>query len=126
MRGALYPVGSNELFGGALDVTIHRSSSSALDSDSTSLPFAGAAAEHLFEADSGEQALEITRETSIDLVVMDYRMNRLNSLDAAKNLRGILGYEHVPVILVTSENFPGDCEQTPAPYVDGYIRHYPE
>jgi len=76
---------------------------------------------YMFEADSGEQALEVARETSIDLVVMDYRLNRMSGLDIAKSLRDISGYEHVPIILITSENFPGDCEQTPAPFVNGYI-----
>jgi CheY-like chemotaxis protein len=76
---------------------------------------------HMFEADSGEQALEVARETSTDLVVMDYRLNRLNGLDVARSLRDISGYENVPIILITSENFPGDCKQTPAPFVDGYI-----
>jgi len=76
---------------------------------------------HMFEANSGEHALEIARETPLDLVVMDYRMNRLNGLDTAKSLREISGHELVPIILITSETFPGDCEQTPVPHVDGYI-----
>ena len=76
---------------------------------------------HLLEAESGERALEIARETAVDLVVMDYRMNRLNGLDTSKGLREIPGYEDVPIILITSEEFPGDCQQTPAPYVDGYV-----
>lgn len=76
---------------------------------------------HIFEAHSGEHALEIARETLFALVVMDYRMNRLNGLDTSKKLREISGYERVPVILMTSETFPGDCEQTPVPYVDGYV-----
>ena len=75
----------------------------------------------LFEADSGEQALEVARDTPFDLVIMDYRMQRLNGLDATRQLREIPGCEQVPVILITSENFPGDCEETPAPYVDGYV-----
>ena len=75
----------------------------------------------LFEADSGEQALEMARATPLDLVVMDYRMNHLDGLDTSRHLREISGYEQVPVILITSESFPGDCEQTPAPHVDGYI-----
>jgi two-component system chemotaxis response regulator CheY len=76
---------------------------------------------HLFEADCGDQAIEIARETPLDLVVMDYRMNRVNGLDTARDLREISGYESVPIILITSENFPGDCAQTPVPYVTGYI-----
>jgi two-component system chemotaxis response regulator CheY len=75
----------------------------------------------LFEADSGERALEIARDTPLDLVVMDYRMNRLDGLDASRCLREISGYERVPIILITSEDFPGNCADTPAPYVNGYI-----
>lgn len=75
----------------------------------------------LFEADSGERALEVARDTPVDLVIMDYRMHRLNGLDTSRQLRDIPGYEQVPVILITSENFPGDCRETPAPHVDGYV-----
>jgi CheY-like chemotaxis protein len=75
----------------------------------------------MFEAERGEDALELAREASIDLVVMDYRMDRLDGLDTSKQLREIPGCESVPIILITSEEFPGDCEQTPAPHVDGYI-----
>lgn len=75
----------------------------------------------LYEAVSGEQALEIARETPLDLVVMDYRMNHLDGIDTSRHLREISGYERVPVILVTSEDFPGDCGHTPVPYVSGYI-----
>lgn len=75
----------------------------------------------LLEADSGEQALEIARETPLDLFVMDYRMNRLNGLDTSQRVREISGYEHVPIILITSEDFPGNCEKTPAPHVNGYV-----
>lgn len=75
----------------------------------------------LLEADSGEQALEVARETPVDLVIMDYRMHRLNGLDASRRLREIPGCEQVPVILITSEKFPGDCKETPAPHVSGYV-----
>jgi CheY-like chemotaxis protein len=75
----------------------------------------------LFEADSGEQALAIARETAFDLVITDYRMNQLDGLKTSQSLRKIPGYESVPIILITSEDFPGDCEQTPEPHVDGYI-----
>ncbi|HEX8635587.1 MAG TPA: response regulator [Pyrinomonadaceae bacterium] len=75
----------------------------------------------LFEADSGEQALEVARETPVDLIIMDYRMNGLNGLDTSRRLREIPGHEQVPVILITSENFPGDCEESPAPHIDGYV-----
>jgi CheY-like chemotaxis protein len=75
----------------------------------------------LFEADSGERALEIARDSPLDLIVMDYRMSRLDGLDTSRRLREISGYEEIPIILITSEDFPGDCGHTPAPFVNGYI-----
>ncbi|HEX8131026.1 MAG TPA: response regulator [Pyrinomonadaceae bacterium] len=75
----------------------------------------------LLEADSGEQALEVARETPVNLVIMDYRMHRLDGLDTSRQLREIPGYEQVPVILITSDDFPGDCEETPLPHIDGYV-----
>ncbi|HYY58826.1 MAG TPA: response regulator [Pyrinomonadaceae bacterium] len=74
------------------------------------------------EADSGESAIELARSSSpLDLVVMDFGMPKLNGLDTAKHLRAISGYESIPIILLTAEEFPGDCKHPPAPFVDGYV-----
>ena len=75
----------------------------------------------MFEADSGQRALELARETPFDLVIIDYRMDSLDGLETSKSMREISGYEVVPIILITSENFPGDCLHPPAPHVDGYV-----
>ncbi|MBA3763604.1 MAG: response regulator, partial [Chthoniobacterales bacterium] len=74
------------------------------------------------EAESGERAIEVARSHSqLDLVVMDFGMPKLNGIDTARLLRAISGYETVPIILLTAEEFPGDCEHPPAPFVDGYV-----
>lgn len=73
------------------------------------------------EADSGESALASARTTTIDLVVMDYGMPRLNGIEAAGLLRQVPGCERVPIILLTAEDFPGDCAETPLPHVTGYV-----
>lgn len=76
----------------------------------------------VIEADSGERAIELARSlSSLDLVVMDFGMPELNGIDTARVLRSISGYESVPIILLTAEEFPGDCNHPPAPYVDGYV-----
>jgi CheY-like chemotaxis protein len=76
----------------------------------------------VIEADSGEQALELASSlTPLDLVIMDFGMPRLNGIDTAQRLRSISGYESVPIILLTAEEFPGDCDHAPAPFVDGYV-----
>jgi len=74
------------------------------------------------EADSGERAIELARSLSkLDLVVVDFGMPQLNGIDTAKLLRMVSGYESVPIILLTAEDFPGDCDHPPAPFVDGYV-----
>ncbi|HEX8137944.1 MAG TPA: response regulator [Pyrinomonadaceae bacterium] len=76
----------------------------------------------VIEADSGERAIELARSLpSPDLVIMDFGMPELNGIDTARVLRSISGYESVPIILLTAEEFPGDCSHPPAPYVDGYV-----
>ncbi|HEX8774482.1 MAG TPA: response regulator [Pyrinomonadaceae bacterium] len=76
----------------------------------------------VIEADSGEKAIELANSLSpLDLVIMDFGMPRLNGIDTAQRLRSISGYESVPIILLTAEEFPGDCDHPPAPFVDGYV-----
>ena len=73
------------------------------------------------EADSGEGAVEAARSAPVDLVVMDYGMPSLNGIEASRLLREVPGCERVPIILLTAEDFPGDCNETPLPFVDGYV-----
>lgn len=73
------------------------------------------------EAESGEHAVELARASAPDLVVMDYGMPGLDGLQTSRLLRELPGFERTPIILLTAEDFPGDCEQTPAPFVDGYV-----
>jgi len=76
----------------------------------------------VIEADSGERAIELASSlTPLDLVIMDFGMPRLNGIDTAQRLRTISGYESVPIILLTAEEFPGACDHPPAPFVDGYV-----
>jgi CheY-like chemotaxis protein len=73
------------------------------------------------EADSGESAVASAQSAPVDLVVMDYGMPSLNGIEASRRLRQIPGCESVPIILLTAEDFPGDCAETPLPFVTGYV-----
>jgi CheY-like chemotaxis protein len=81
----------------------------------------GARGHTIREADSGESALASAQTAPVDLVVMDYGMPSLNGIEAAELLRRVPGCERVPIILLTAEDFPGDCEETPLPHVTGYV-----
>jgi len=73
------------------------------------------------EAESGEHAVELARVAAPDLVVMDYGMPGLDGLQTSQLLRALPGFKQTPIILLTAEDFPGNCEATPAPFVDGYV-----
>ena len=73
------------------------------------------------EADSGESAVAEAVAAPVDLVLMDYGMPTLNGIEASRLLRQIPGCERVPIILLTAEDFPGDCAETPLPFVTGYV-----
>lgn len=73
------------------------------------------------EAESGERAVELARAAAPDLVIMDYGMPGLDGIQTSRLLRELPGFDRTPIILLTAEDFPGDCEQTPAPFVDGYV-----
>lgn len=47
------------------------------------------------------EALEFARSTTVDLVLMDYRMPDIDGVSAIKALRELDGYEDVPMIMVT-------------------------
>lgn len=76
---------------------------------------------HISEAASGEHAVEVARTAAPDLVIMDYGMPGLDGLQTSRLLRALPGFERTPIILLTAEDFPGDCQETPAPFVDGYV-----
>ncbi len=73
------------------------------------------------EADSGESAVATAADAPVDLVVMDYGMPNLDGIEASRLLRQVPGCERVPIILLTAEDFPGDCAETPLPFVTGYV-----
>lgn len=60
-----------------------------------------AANAEMFEAESGENALEILRDNEIDLIYMDYRMPIMDGKECMEHIRD-MGID-VPVIVVTAD-----------------------
>ncbi|EHS51668.1 response regulator receiver modulated metal dependent phosphohydrolase [Rhizobium sp. PDO1-076] len=48
-------------------------------------------------------ALEACKSTPFDLVLVDYTMPRMNGVEVIRQLRANPSYQHVPIIMVTSE-----------------------
>jgi CheY-like chemotaxis protein len=57
---------------------------------------------HVYLATDGAEAVEIARRILARLVLLDYRMPRLNGLDACRAIRGLEAYARVPVVLLTA------------------------
>ena len=53
------------------------------------------------EATSGEQALQILAEWAPDVVVLDALMPGLDGFETCRNLRGMPGFESLPVLMLT-------------------------
>lgn len=57
----------------------------------------------ILEAENGKDALDKLRETAIDLVITDLRMPQMDGIELTRELRTYPSYEHVPVIMLTSD-----------------------
>jgi PAS domain S-box-containing protein len=55
----------------------------------------------LIEAGSGERALELLREHAPDIIVLDAMMPGLDGFDTCRAIRGLPGYENMPVLMLT-------------------------
>jgi len=57
---------------------------------------------HVHVAPDGLEAVEAARALQAVLVILDYRMGKLNGIDACREIRQLPGYEKVPVVLLTA------------------------
>lgn len=64
----------------------------------------------VFQAGSGEEALEKTPEINPDLIFMDLIMPGIDGIEATKRIRRLHGFRKVPVIAVSASTFQEDRE----------------
>lgn len=58
---------------------------------------------HVLEASNGLDAWQLIQSKSIDLLLLDWNMPKLNGLDLVKRLRDSVQFKTLPVIMITSE-----------------------
>lgn len=58
---------------------------------------------HIKRASSGIEALEIVRNTDIDMIICDIFMPGMNGFEVCMRIKGNTRTKHIPVILMTSE-----------------------
>jgi CheY-like chemotaxis protein len=73
------------------------------------------------QAVSGEEALELAPSVRPDAVTINFNLPDTDGVSLAEKLRRLPELETIPFILVTSQNFPGNCAESPLPHIDSYI-----
>ena len=71
----------------------------------------------------GEKAMRCLAQLSFDLVLMDVMMPVMDGMEALAAIRARerQGHAHLPVIMATSHNLPGDRERYLLSGADGYV-----
>lgn len=72
-------------------------------------------------AADGVEALERAAGERYDLVLMDLQMPRMSGTDAARRLRALPGWTHVPIVAVTANAFAEDRAACVAAGLDDFI-----
>ncbi len=84
-----------------------------------------AAGYQVFLAIDGVEALDMLRQLAdgagCDLLISDVDMPRLNGFDLTMQVRNNPHFQHLPIVLVTSLDTPGDRERGIAAGADAYI-----
>jgi PAS domain S-box-containing protein len=75
----------------------------------------------LYEAENGQQALDVTRLEHPDLILMDIEMPVMDGLETMRRLRRMPGFERVPVICVSASAGSGGGQSASAAGADAFI-----
>ena len=66
----------------------------------------------VIEAENGEDALEKLQKETVDLVITDINMPKLNGIELIKKLREqISHYRFIPIIVITTESVKGKGDE---------------
>jgi CheY-like chemotaxis protein/HPt (histidine-containing phosphotransfer) domain-containing protein len=72
-------------------------------------------------ADNGQAALELLKERSFDLILMDLQMPEMDGFEATKRIRANAQWRRLPVIAMTAHAMKGDRERCFEAGMDDYL-----
>jgi len=75
----------------------------------------------VLEAGDGAEALTLLKTRSVDLVISDINMPKLNGIELTRQLRSQPGYTRTPIILLTTESDPAKKAEGRAAGATGWI-----
>ncbi len=80
-----------------------------------------AAGYDVIEAGDGAEALDLLRTRSVDLVISDINMPRVDGIELTRQLRSQPAFSRTPIILLTTESDPEKKAQGRAAGATGWI-----
>lgn len=75
----------------------------------------------VIEASSGEQALTLLKEHSVDVIILDVRMGGLSGIETAEAIRADSAFDSTPIILLTANVSNEDRDQGMQAGASAYI-----
>lgn len=76
----------------------------------------------VFEAGNGEEALRLVVSRSIDLIFLDINMPVMNGVEFLRTLRSLDGYQHLPVLIISTEGSKIRYEELESFGIQGILR----
>jgi two-component system chemotaxis response regulator CheY len=73
-------------------------------------------------AEDGVEAMTIARQQTFDLVLSDINMPNMNGISLVSKLRRLDGYEHTPILMLTTENSDYKKNKSRASGATGWIQ----
>ncbi len=74
------------------------------------------------EAGDGEEALQVLQKEKIDLVLTDINMPKMDGLEFLRRIKQIAGFEHLPVVMITTEGSKAKVLEAVKLGAAGYVR----
>jgi diguanylate cyclase (GGDEF)-like protein len=75
----------------------------------------------VIQASNGQQALELVKEKSPNLIILDYKMPKVSGIEVCKQLRKDILLQHLPIIMLTGKGETKDKVEGLSVGVDDYI-----
>ena len=87
-----------------------------------SLRQAGLDLMEVHEANNGVEALDLTRRTTVDLILSDINMPVMDGLEFVRQLQSVENAKGVPVVMITTEGSESSVVEALASSARSYIR----